>query len=212
MFPLHERRQDIAKFLARTEIFKKVLNVHGSIVECGVHEGAGVMTWAHLSSIFEPVNHTRRVIGFDTFEGFPGLSESDGNPESEHAKPGGMAADSQAAIIDASLAHDADRPIGHIPKVELVKGDATVTIPQYVMNNPHLVVSLLHLDFDIYEPTKTAIHHFGPLMPRGAVIAFDELDSRDWPGETVALRDTLRINGLRLERFPFTSTLSYAVL
>ena len=48
-------------------------------------------------------------------------------------------------------------------------------------------MSLLFLDFDLYEPTKAALEQFVPRMPRGAVLAFDELDNPIWPGETKAL-------------------------
>ncbi len=207
MFPLDDRRQDVAKFLARAEIFKKILNVHGSIIEGGVHDGVGLMTWAKLSAIYEPVNHTRRVVGFDTFDGFPSVSRFDGN-----AEVGGMAADSYETISSSIAAFNADRPVGHIAKVELVKGDATVTMPEWVKKYPHTVISLLHLDFDIYEPTLVALETFYPRMPKGAAIVFDELNMYEWPGETVALMETLGIPALRLERFPFTSTLSYAIL
>src|SRR6478609_11977780 len=50
---------EFPKFIAKYEIFKKILNIHGGIIECGVHQGGGLMTWALLSSIFEPVNHKR---------------------------------------------------------------------------------------------------------------------------------------------------------
>jgi hypothetical protein len=76
-FPRHVRRQALARFLVRYEIFKQNLGVHGSVVECGVFAGGGLMTWAHCSSILEPYNHTRRVIGFDTFAGFPKTHEKD---------------------------------------------------------------------------------------------------------------------------------------
>jgi hypothetical protein len=46
---------------------------------------------------------------------------------------------------------------------------------------------LLYLDFDVYEPTKAAIEALRPHMPKGAAIVFDELYSRQWPGETLAL-------------------------
>jgi len=54
-----------------------VIDVKGSVIECGVHNGFGVMTWAKLSAILEPVNLTRRIYGFDTFEGFPEVSKED---------------------------------------------------------------------------------------------------------------------------------------
>jgi len=70
-FSKYVSRQDLTRFLARYEIYKKILDVDGSIIECGVKFGGGLMTFAQLSSIFEPVNYTRKIIGFDTFSGFP---------------------------------------------------------------------------------------------------------------------------------------------
>jgi len=94
----------------------------------------------------------------------------------------------------------------------LVKGDATKTIPKFVDENPHLVVSVLYLDFDIYEPTKVAIEQFVPRMPKGSMIVFDELNAKYWPGETKALLDNLNINKFKLERFDFDAYRSYAVI
>ena len=51
-------------------------------------------------------------------------------------------------------AYDGNRFLGHVPKVQLIRGDAQETIPVFVEENPHVVVSLLFLDFDLYEPTK----------------------------------------------------------
>ena len=211
-FPLYTPRQDVARFLSKYEIFKRALDVQGSVVECGVFFGGGVLWWAQLSAILEPVNHQRRVIGFDTFSGFPRLAEQDGGSASAEAHEGGLAVDSHAEILRAAELFDRNRPVGHIPKLELVRGDATESIPAYVEANPQLLVSLLYLDFDVYEPTKVALEHFLPRMPKGAVLAFDELNLRDWPGESVALLESFDLRTLRLERFPFSSTISFAQL
>src|ERR1700754_905596 len=85
-FPKYVRRQNLTRFLALYELFKRALPVKGSVVECGVHHGFGLMTWAKLSAILEPVNLTRRIYGFDTFEGFPGLAEQDVAPASRHVR------------------------------------------------------------------------------------------------------------------------------
>src|SRR5215469_12924085 len=76
-FPKYVRRQHLKRFLAMYEIFKLILPVKGSIIECGVYRGFSLMTWAKLSTILEPENLTRRVYGFDTFNGFPSVSEND---------------------------------------------------------------------------------------------------------------------------------------
>ena len=205
-------RQALTKFLCKQELFKKILSIHGSIVECGVLFGGGIMTWAQLSAIYEPINYTRRVIGFDTFEGFPAIAKQDKTATSPECYKGGMAVDSYEDLEIAIKLFDQNRPIGHIPKVELVKGDARQTIPEYIERNPYLVVSLLYLDFDLYEPTVTALENFLPRMPKGAIIGFDEINSPSWSGETLAVLEKVGIRKLKIERFYFESYVSYAIL
>ena len=79
-------------------------------------------------------------------------------------------------------------------------------------DHPHLVVSLLFLDFDLYEPTAVALKHFLPRMPRGAILAFDELDNPQWPGETLAVVESLGIRGLKLQRLEWDPYVAFAVL
>jgi len=211
-FPIFAPRQSVATFLYKHELFKKVLNVHGSIVECGVAYGAGLMSFAQFSSIYEPVNYTRRIIGFDTFDGFPSVTHHDQIGDADHAHTGGMRVDSYNELKDCIDLYDQNRTLGHLPKVELVKGDALKTIPKYVEDNPHLVVSLLYLDFDIYEPTKAALNYFVPRMSKGSIIAFDEINNEDWPGETMALLESLNINNHRIESLPFEPNISFIQL
>lgn len=72
-------------------------------------------------------------------------------------------------------------------------------------------MSLLYLDFDVCEPTKTALKYFIPRMPKGSIIAFDELNSPHWPGETIAVLEELSLKDYKIERFPFNSYASYTV-
>ncbi|HEY4798922.1 MAG TPA: TylF/MycF/NovP-related O-methyltransferase, partial [Bacteroidia bacterium] len=199
-------------FIAKHELFQKIVNVHGHIIECGVFLGGGLMTWAQLSAIYEPVNHIRRVVGFDTFTGFTEIKDQDKGDNYHHAKAGGLATNAHSDILESIRLFDLNRSIGHIPKVELVKGDALKTIPDYVKNNKHLVVAMLYLDFDLYEPTKVAIETFLPRMPKGSILVFDELNQAQWPGETLAVLETIGIRNIKIERFPYTSAISYAVL
>lgn len=209
-FALYTPRQDLARFLARYELFRRVLDVPGSIVEGGVFQGGGLLAWAQLSAAFEPVNHPRRVIGFDTFAGFPALSRGDTGARSAEARQGGLAYDGEAEIRRAAALLDMNRPNAQIAKLELVRGDACDTIPAYLRAHPHLLLSLLYLDFDLYEPTLTALEVLTPRMAHGAILAFDDLNLADWPGETLAALPWLR--KLRLRRFPWCSTLAWARL
>lgn len=211
-FPKFASRQALAKFLARCEIFKRVLHVNGSVVECGVLHGGGLFTWAKLSSIFEPANHTRKVIGFDTFQGFVEVHNHDARGTSSHLEVGGLTGSSVEDVERAVALYDANRPVAHIPKVELVAGDLCKTAPKYVADNPHLVVSMLYLDVDLYEPTKAALEAFLPRMPKGAVVVFDELNAAMFPGETAAVQEVLGLSSSAIRRFPFDSYVSFCVL
>lgn len=212
-FPKYVRRQSIARFIAQYEIFKRQINVKGSIVECGVHHGGGVMAWAKISSTLEPYNYHRKIIGFDTFEGFPSVNELDISKEN-NAKVGFLAENYNILeeLSDVVQEYNDNRFINHIEKIELIKGDANKTIPEYVNNNKHLLVSLLYLDFDLYEPTLTALKNIVPKMPKGAIIAFDELNNWEWPGETLAFLEQLKINQSKLECFEFEPNISFIQL
>jgi len=212
-FTKYVRRQNIARFLVQSELFKLQLQVKGCIVECGVHHGGGVLAWAKLSSIYEPYNYHRKVVGFDTFEGFPSVSleDTDSHPD---VKVGMFSVDYDVHDeLEACIEeYDSNRFLGEIQKIELVKGDANFTIPSYVQNNPHFLVSLLYLDFDIMEPTITAIRNFLPRMPKGAVLAFDELNNPDWPGETLAFLKEMNIRDCELKCFEYEPNISYIVI
>ena len=210
-FPKYVRRQHLKRFLAMYEIFKKVLDVKGSVVEGGVYRGFGLMTWAKLSTILEPENLTRRIYGFDTFEGLTGVVEQDQSDASQAAE-GQLSSNSYEELLQLIELYEADRFLGHMNKVQLIKGAAAETIPDFVEKNPQLLVSLLFLDFDLYEPTKVAIEQFVPRMPKGAIIAFDELDNPIWPGETRALLDTIGIRNLELKRIEWDPYIAYAMI
>lgn len=211
-FTKYVRRQNLTRFLALYELYKLVEPVKGSIIECGVHHGFGIMAWAKLSAILEPVNLTRRIYGFDTFEGFPNVSERDRSEASRHVKRGDLYAASYDELTELIDIHDSTRFLGHVPKVRLIKGDARETIPRFVADNPHVLVSLLFLDFDLYEPTKIALETFLPRMPKGAIVAFDELDNPLWPGETQAMLEFMKDYRFRVERFQFDPYIGFAVL
>jgi hypothetical protein len=210
-FPKYVRRQHLKRFLALYELFKIILPIKGSIVECGVFRGFGLMSWAKISALLEPENLTRRIYGFDSFEGFPTVT---GRDKSSFADPrtGDLSASSYDELTNLIREYDNDRFLGHIGKVELVKGDITKTVPSFLESHPHILVSLLFLDCDLFEPTKAAIDAFLPRMTRGSVIAFDELDNPIWPGETFAAIETGLVAKLKIRRFDWDPYIGYAVL
>ncbi|WPC41039.1 TylF/MycF/NovP-related O-methyltransferase [Clostridium sp. JS66] len=212
-FEKYIRRQSLARLLARYELFKLIKNVKGSIVECGVHYGGGVMAWAKLSSALEPYAIHRKVIGFDTFEGFPEVSVEDkGLYINRNLKKNGLSTEYNAydELLEIIEEYDKNRFLNEFNKIELIKGDAIETISEYINKNKHLIVALLFLDFDLYEPTKIALENFLPRVPKGGIIAFDEINNQYWPGETMALLEKfLGVNSLQIKKFEFDPNIAY---
>ena len=78
--------------------------------------------------------------------------------------------------------------------------------------NKHILISLLYFDFVVYEPTKIALKYLLPRMTKGSIIAFNELNNQDWPGETVALMEKLNLNKFKIDCFPFEPNISYNIV
>lgn len=211
-FPNYTRRQVLAKFLAKYELFKKVLKIKGNIIECGVHEGGGLFSWAHFSTILEPYNYHRQIIGFDTFEGFKNLSKIDKKNPLTKTRTFKEKYNTYENIISCKKEFDKNRFLNNKEKIVLVKGLAEQTIKTYLKKNKHTVISLVYIDFDLFKPALIALKNFIPLMPKGSIIAFDEVNNPDWPGETEAMLKSLKINENKLSCLEFEPNISYIEL
>lgn len=211
-FAKYVRRQELTRFLFRHELFKKIIDLKGSIVECGVHSGNGIMSWAQLATILEPMGFFRRVYGFDTFEGFPSVHEKDLKGATHTAKVGDLKDDCYEDLSRSIELYDSNRLLAQFQKVSLVKGNFLETGEPFLEENPHLLIALLYLDFDIYEPTKKALEIFLPRMFKGSILAFDEINNPLWPGETLALLESLDIRRVKIQKFSYEPNMAYIVL
>jgi hypothetical protein len=211
-FPRFATKRSIARFLAKQEIFRKIIGTTGIVVECGVFNGAGLFTWAQLSNIFEPSNYTRKIVGFDTFEGFPEVNEALDNSGTLLSRPGDLCGSALDELQVSAAKYNAERHLAHIKNLEFVQGDFMKTSVQYLERNAHTIVSLLYLDFDLYEPTRKALEVFLPRMPKGSIVAFDEINCESFPGETRALNEVMGIGKHHIQRFPFDPWISYIEL
>lgn len=218
-FPNWVRHRDLARFLAKYEIFKSILDVPGAIFECGVLYGGGFSTWLHLNEIFEPVNFSRKVYGFDTFSGFVDVDSRDipddisGISDKKFYEKGSLSSErAENHLFRLAQLIDETRKIPQMKRAFLVKGDASKTVPDTLQKDKSLLVSLLYLDMDLYLPTKEVINACLPRMTKGSVIVLDELCDKRWPGETEAVCELFDMNKLKIKRFPTTPTISYAIV
>ena len=202
----------LSRVLFFYEIYQKIVNHHGVVLEFGVRWGQTLSLMSALRGIFEPFNRHRKIVGFDTFEGFIGINEKDGSlckcTDGSFSVPSNY-----QEYLDKLLSMQEEfNPISHLKKYELVKGDATQTIPEYFKKHPETIVSLAVFDFDIYTPTKVALEAVKPHLCKGSVLVFDELCDDIFPGETLALMETIGLNNIEVKRMPMTSRISYIEL
>ena len=101
---------------------------------------------------------------------------------------GGFSPEQYKAELEAAIAiFDQDRFIPWKARVKLIEGQVEETAGQFVKDNPGIRFSLIHMDCDLYAPTKAAIEAFWPRLSRGGILLLDEYGIKDWPGETQAV-------------------------
>ena len=61
------------------------------------------------------------------------------------------------------------------------------------------------------EPTKAALDLFYERIPKGGVIAFDQLNYKVTPGDTIATLESIGLNSHKVQRFYWDPLLSYIV-
>lgn len=206
-FPVYARRVNMTRFLAHYELYRRIADLPGNIVEVGVYRGASLLSWAKFIEIFHAGDRTRRVFGFDNFAGFESIHAADGPPSDRFQKQvGGWNA---GPFRDELLEHvdifHEDSFLPRARRISLVEGDIGETAPRFAAENPGLRISLLHLDVDLYEPTLAALKAFYPLVVKGGLVVFDEYGLMDWPGESRAVEEYFGADLPRIEKFPFAS-------
>lgn len=207
---LYLNRQTLSRILFMHELYQKIVGVHGVVMEFGVRWGQNLALFESFRGIYEPYNYNRKLIGFDTFSGFPQVHDKDGD---KIAVGDYGVSDGYERYLEAVLAyHESESPIAHKKKYELVKGDAAATIGEYLESHPETIVALAYFDFDIYLPTKKCLEGIKDRLTKGSIVAFDELNCPEFPGETLAVKEVLGLDRYAIRRSPLNPLCSYMVV
>lgn len=208
LFAVYASRRAFVRQLAHYELFKKTIDLPGHYADFGVYFGKSFFSWHKFIEVLTPTATHKKVIGFDTFAGFPALASEDGcGDESIQKMPGGLCAASFLEEFSELLAlHNADSVLP-AERGRIVVGNVCETLPQWLDDNPEARFCLINLDVDIYEPTTIILDHCWDRVVPGGVVVLDEYATSKWPGETKAWDDFAARRGLRvsLQRFPWTN-------
>jgi len=140
------------------------------------------MFLAKLSKLFEP-SSLKQIYGFDNFSGLPEAEPLDGPFAQTQA--GKYLGDEQQLKNAIELFELED-------KVSLIVGDALKTIPKFKSDKKEAICSLAYIDFDLYEPCTAALRLLEESLSLGGLIIFDEAGTKEWPGETLAMKEYLK--------------------
>ncbi len=177
------------------QLFQKIKDVEGAVVECGVGQGRGL---ALLCSLIEAEGKDRALWGFDSFEGFPELTQED---QASSGFIEGLKEYQQFTIpyvLKTLAAFGISR--GNIDRrISFAKG----FIPDSLSLYDGKTIALLHLDLDIYQSYKDSLEFFWDKLASGGIVAFDEyfkaMDVVKWPGASQAINEFLDSQNLRSE-------------
>ena len=109
-------------------------------------------------------------------------------------------------LLAAIEIFDADRFIPQKPRIKLIEGDISETVPAFLDEFPGVRLSFIHFDCDMYAPTKAALKPLWERLSRGGLMLFDEYAIKEWPGETKAVDEFLGdLPGAQLKTLSWTN-------
>jgi hypothetical protein len=209
---LYLTRSSLSQILFMSDLYCMVVDIHGIVMEFGNRWGRNLALFTSLRNVLEPHNYGRKIVGFDTFEGFPTVATEDGANRAVKVGALSVTKDYQEYLNQLLAIHEALSPRPQLKRIETVKGDVEQTLPAYLQAHPETIVALAYFDMDLYRPTKSALTTLLPYLTKGSIIAFDQLCLQEFPGETVALRETLNISQRTVVRSPYSGHQSYIIL
>jgi hypothetical protein len=210
---LFQSRQDLGRVLMLSDLYRQhILPAAGVIMEFGTFLGRNAALFTNLRATFEPYNFTRQVVIFDTFNGLAGVTSKDGS--AAVAVDGAYSVAAAQADYSETLARilemqEASAPLAHIRKFKIVVGDARESVQRYLAENSQTIIACAYFDLDVYEPTRVVFEAIKPHLHKQSLLVFDELNCKEFPGETQALKDSAGLLSLKLQRSPLHPWISY---
>jgi hypothetical protein len=211
-FFLYTPRQYLTQILVLDYLYKQILDVHGIIIEFGVRWGKNLTIMQTLRGIYEPYNYNRKIVGFDTFEGFQNVNEKDGTSNIIAEGSYSVTKNYEEHLSKLMSLQEQMNPISHMTKFELIKGDASIKICEYLKDHPETIISFVYFDFNLYKPTKDCLEAIKPHLTKGSILCFDELNHENFPGETIALKEVFSLDSIRIQRTPYSTTQSFVII
>ena len=180
------------RFYDLLQWFKFTWELDGAMVECGCWKGLSSLMMCEALRSHDPQFTGQDYVIFDSFEGLSPRSQED------------EITDTRVTTRDlinnldgrhfAAAEQDVRAALKDFPEIEYVAG----WLPQSLAGQPERSYRFVHVDVDLYEPTRGCIEYFYPRLISGGVLICDDYGSLNWPGAKQAIDDFCTQNNVRL--------------
>lgn len=191
----------ISKFATHLDLFRRVSNIAGDIVECGVFKGVSLSRFIKFRALFENI-YSKKIIAFDTFGEFPKARyEKDVEKRAQFIREAGSKSMGKDELISVF------KKLDLYQNIELVEGDVLKTVTEYKSMNPHLKISLLHIDVDLHEATAVCLKELYPSVSKGGIVILDDYGA--FAGANKAIDGFFKDKRIKIKKLPYSNAISF---
>jgi hypothetical protein len=193
------------------DVYKKIVDVPGHIFDLGCWWGQNSVLFENLRAIYEPFNKQRKIVCFDSFEGYTNWSDKDQKSEIFNQNTYATAAAYDVFLRARLETHEGLNNLGHQRGIhEVVKGDATKTVKEYLGRNPETIVALAAFDLGLYEPTKVVLEQIKPHLVPGSCLFMIHITRKELRGDGEAFLEVMRGVRYKLTKCPHYPSMGVA--
>ena len=178
----------IQKMLIKNDIYNRIKNLNGDILEFGVFKGASLALWLQLLKLHEP-NSITKVLGFDFFDKTKLLLSIPDKKNNNLMKSVVDRSESNDILID-NIQKKCDNILKN--RCILIKGDVCTTTNTFCNENPGLRIKLLYLDLDLAHPTFIVLKKLWDKIVIGGLVLLDEYAFHKWD-ESIGVDNFLKL-------------------
>lgn len=192
----------IGKFISHLEIYKKIISLPGDVIEFGVYKGSSLVRLMSFRDLLENSN-SRKIYGFDAFGKFPDSVQLKSDQEfiEKFQDNGGF------GISKNDLEQVLQKK--QFTNYDLVAGDIMKTLPNFLIENPAIRLSLVHIDVDVFEPTQLILNLLWERMVDGGIIMLDDYGLVE--GETKAVDEFFSDKNVQILKLPYYRVPSFII-
>lgn len=166
----------LARIFAIRELYEKIVTKPGVIIDLGTWRGQTAVLCENLRAILEPLHFNRRIVCFDTFEGYVGFSDQDRATDLHKDGTYRVGTGYSEYLADLLILHEQNNAMGHNHgKHKVIKGDCRVTLPQYLSDYSNELIAMAFFDLNSYEPTEVCFERIFERLVPGGIAAFWQL-------------------------------------